>query len=107
MMVFIVVLSLLFISAAPSENKGAPDITIDAASKGKVAFPHRRHQESLGDCNLCHTLFPQEPNIIRKKITEGSLKKKDVMDHCRDCHKKKSTVGEKAGPTSCAKCHPK
>jgi c(7)-type cytochrome triheme protein len=106
-LMFIGSLSLILISAAPPENKGAPEISIDAASKGHVGFPHRRHQESLGDCKLCHTLFPQEANSIRKNITAGTLKKKEVMGHCRDCHSKKVAAGEKAGPTSCAKCHPK
>lgn len=106
-MLFAGCLGLVLVSAGPIENKGAPDISIDAAVKGKVAFPHKRHQETLKDCKICHTLFPQEANSIRKGVTDGTLKKKQVMDHCRDCHRKKTEAGEKAGPTSCAKCHVK
>ena len=104
---FVIFLVFIFVSAGPSENKGAPDISIGAESKGQVAFPHKTHQDTLKECDTCHSLFPKEPNSIQKLIGEGKLQKKQVMNHCRDCHKEKTAAGEKAGPTSCATCHPK
>ena len=104
---FIVAAAFCLISAAPSENRGAPEIMIDAAKKGEVSFPHKRHQDALTDCNKCHTLFPKEKGSIRKGITEGRLDKKQVMTYCRNCHKEMADAGEKTGPTSCSKCHPK
>lgn len=104
---FILTAALCLISATPSEKQGAPEIIIDAAKKGDVTFPHKRHQDTLVDCNKCHTLFPKEKGSIRKGINDGSLDKKQVMNHCRDCHKEMTAAGEKTGPTSCKQCHPK
>ena len=107
MTLFLVMAALCLISATPLENRGAPEIMINSAKKGEVAFPHKRHQDTLADSNTCHTLFPKEKGSIRKGITDGSLAKKQVMNHCRDCHKEMDAAGIKTGPTSCSKCHPK
>jgi hypothetical protein len=42
-------------------------------------------------------LFPKVSKSIEKLIAEGKLKKKEVMNHCK----------EKAVPTSCKECHQK
>lgn len=88
------------------ENKGAESIEIDGGTRGNVSFPHRRHQENLGDCKICHSVFPQKPGSIAELKAQGTLKKKYVMNKlCTKCHKEMKKSGRKAGPTTCTKCH--
>ena len=95
-------------SSVTTQNKGAENIEIPGGKRGDVHFPHRRHQEKLGDCQICHSVFPQNPGIIEKLKSEGKLKKKYVMNKlCTKCHKEKKKAGQKAGPTTCSKCHTK
>ena len=91
------------------ENKGAEIILLSGGEKAKdVHFPHRRHQDVLGDCNICHDLFPQKLGSIEELKNQGKLKKKQVMqEHCIDCHKKMKAAGQSTGPTSCGRCHRK
>jgi hypothetical protein len=95
------------IAAGIDEKKGPEQITLDGGQKGVVGFPHRQHQTTLGDCNICHYLFPQKLGVIRELKNKGKLAKKRVMNHCRGCHRKLLKQGLKAGPTSCRKCHSK
>jgi hypothetical protein len=82
------------LSVAPVENKGAAEIKLAGGKRGLVAFPHHRHQDKLGDCDICHSVFPQEAGI------------KHVMNKlCTKCHKQRKKEGIKAGPTTCKKCH--
>jgi len=94
--------------AAAVQNKGAENIEIYGGKTGKVSFPHLQHQETLGDCNICHDIFPQESGSIKSLKAQGKLKKKHVMNkHCIKCHRAKKSAGEKAGPTRCKECHKK
>ena len=94
--------------AAAVENKGAEIISLDGGSRGAVPFPHYRHQNALGDCNVCHALFPQEPGSIARLKQEGKLAGKQVMNkHCISCHRAEKKAGKKAGPVSCTQCHTK
>jgi hypothetical protein len=105
-----VLLMGVFLAASPlagEQNRGAPQMVLQGGSSGNVSFPHHRHQDVLGDCNLCHNLFPQIPGSIEKLKEEGKLKKKEVMERCRSCHRQKAEKGEKAGPTGCKVCHQK
>ena len=98
----------VFISAIglAVENKGAEKIQIDGGSKGKISFQHRKHQDRLGDCNVCHTMFPQESQSLARLKKNGQLKRKYVMNKlCVKCHKAEKKAGNKAGPTKCSKCH--
>jgi len=98
----------LLVSAGPvrSANNGAAEMLIEGGSRGKIPFPHRTHQEVLGDCNKCHDLFPQETGAITRLKKSGDLKKKQVMNKsCVKCHKTMKKGGAKAGPTTCSKCH--
>lgn len=89
-------------------NKGAEIILINGGKARDIHFPHRRHQDSLSDCKICHDLFPAEAGSITELKAQGKLKKKQVMeDHCIACHKKRKAVGQSTGPTSCARCHRK
>jgi hypothetical protein len=93
-------------SPPASQNKGAANIAIDGGQRGNVPFPHRQHQDQLGDCQICHSVFPQKAGSISELKAEGKLKKKFVMNKlCTKCHKEKKKVGQKSGPTTCTKCH--
>lgn len=88
------------------QNKGAKEIELNGGIRGKVPFPHHRHQEKLEDCNICHSIFEQKAGIIDELKAQGKLKKKHVMNKlCNKCHKEKIIAGEKTGPITCAKCH--
>ena len=93
-------------SGAPAENKGAADIKLPGGNRGPVPFPHHQHQDALGDCEICHSVFPQEAGIIEKLKAQGKLKKKHVMNKlCTKCHRQNKKEGIKSGPTTCKKCH--
>ena len=88
------------------QNKGAESIEIFGGKRGKVPFPHHRHQENLGDCTICHSVFPQKSGSIEELKAQGKLKKKYVMNKlCTKCHKEMNIAGRKTGPLTCSKCH--
>lgn len=107
MSVIILIIPTCTVFGDTAVKKGEKEMVLQGGTRGNVAFPHERHQKSLGDCQKCHSIFPQDKGSIQKMIGEGKLKKKAVMDHCKDCHKEMATKGEKTGPTSCSKCHDK
>ena|SRR5210317_827729 len=89
-----------------TENQGAENIELEGGKRGNVPFPHRQHQKNLGDCQICHSVFAQEPGVIQKLKTQGALKKKYVMNKlCTKCHREKKKAGQPSGPTTCKKCH--
>jgi hypothetical protein len=93
-------------SSVATQNKGAENLELPGGNRGNVPFPHHQHQEKLGDCEICHSVFPQKSGIIEKLKAEGKLKQKYVMNKlCTKCHKEKRKAGQKAGPTTCSKCH--
>jgi hypothetical protein len=75
--IFAVMIIAVFVLtvADASQNRGAKEMNLEAGSKGKVFFPHYNHQEAIGDCQVCHSLFPQNSGAVVKLKTEGSLKK--------------------------------
>lgn len=89
------------------EPKGSESITLQGGSMGSITFPHHIHQAIFIDCKPCHDLFPQESKIVERLKTEGKLKKKEVMDMCRACHKDLAGKGQKTGPIACMDCHKK
>lgn len=69
----------------------AADFVELPASKGKVTFPHKKHQDMLKDCMKCHEKGPG-------KIAEmGQAWAHKV---CRGCH---ATMNK--GPVACSDCH--
>lgn len=88
-------------------GKGADAMILDGGSRGAVPFGHHRHQAVLGDCTLCHAVFPQEAGSIERLKADGTLKaKSDVMNKlCINCHRAKKTAGAATGPLTCAQCH--
>ncbi|WP_028313478.1 cytochrome c3 family protein [Desulfatibacillum aliphaticivorans] len=93
--------------SAVSQNAGAAQMTLNGGKTGDVPFPHGQHQTTLGKCDACHGMFPQEKGVIDKNKADGSLKSKAVMNQCTGCHKEMKKAGEKTGPTSCRGCHQK
>jgi len=97
---------LIMAAAAVSAENGAENMQLDGGKRGKVPFPHRTHQEVLGDCKKCHDLFPQEKGAIERLKMAGDLKRKQVMNKsCVKCHKTMKKSRGKAGPVTCAQCH--
>lgn len=89
-----------------NQDMGPKDIKLQGGKRGNVPFPHQRHQETLGDCDICHTVFPQKTGAIEELKGKGELKKKYVMNKlCTKCHKDRKKAGEPSGPTTCSKCH--
>ena len=108
--VLLVILGMVFAAAlaVANQNMGAEDITLDGGTKGKVPFSHRKHQDNLKDCNICHDTFPQSLGAIDDYKAQGKLKKKQVMNKlCTKCHKAEKKAGKAAGPTTCKTCHVK
>ena len=102
------VLMPVCILTAAETDRGAENMTLDGGSRGPVPFPHHRHQTSLAnDCDICHSVFPQEAGSIVRLKQAGTLKpKRDVMNRqCTKCHRTKKRAGEKSGPTGCSSCH--
>ncbi|MBW1915773.1 MAG: cytochrome c3 family protein [Deltaproteobacteria bacterium] len=94
--------------ASAGMNNGEEHKELSGGSRGEVAFPHRMHQENLGDCNICHAIFPQIPGSIEDLKANGKIEKKQVMNKlCIKCHKDEKRAGNKSGPTTCSKCHVK
>ena len=60
---------------------------------------------TLGDCDLCHNLFPQKAGSIVQMKAAGTLKKMQVMKQCQGCHKEMAKSGQEAGPVKCGECH--
>jgi len=105
---FLLFAFIMMTSAAIAvQVKGAKDMLLFGGKTGSVPFPHHRHQIVLSDCNNCHTLFPQSAGAIKAYQLQKKLKKKQVMNQCKSCHKKRENSGQKAGPVKCKGCHKK
>lgn len=107
--IWVILATTLFAAlAAANQNKGAADMMLEGGTKGKVSFPHRKHQDNLKDCAVCHDLFPQAAGAIEEYKAGGKLEKKQVMNKlCTKCHKAEKEAGKKSGPVTCASCHVK
>ena len=101
----VVAVSAVALSDGKTYN-GPQNIEIEGGKRGNVPFPHHSHQENLGDCKICHSVFPQKTGSINDLKAQGKLKKKYVMNKlCTKCHKEKKKAGQKSGPTTCKTCH--
>ncbi len=101
-------LVMILPSASAEIKNGAENMELSGGSRGKVPFPHRSHQKSLGDCNICHSSFQQKPGSIEELKAKGELEQKQIMNKlCLKCHRAERTAGKPHGPTTCSKCHVK
>jgi len=105
--VFFVFLAVFARAQQDAESKGDEIIIIEKGRMPQITFPHQMHQKVLeNNCNACHDLFPKQPGIIKKLITQEKLRNKQVMNgKCLKCHKDRKAAGKKAGPTKCTECH--
>lgn len=71
----------------------AADEIVLNAKNGNVTFNHKKHQESLKDCKVCHEKGPGKIEGFGKDAAHKL---------CKGCHETK-----KAGPTKCGECHKK
>lgn len=71
----------------------AADVIDLPAKNGNVSFPHKKHQETLKDCKVCHEKAPGKIEGFGKDWAHKT---------CKGCH---SDMGK--GPTSCKDCHKK
>lgn len=98
----------LCMAATHAASRGPDNIDIFGGQSGKVPFPHAQHQDRIKDCNVCHSVFPQETEAIRKMKEKGTLKPKKVMNlQCIRCHKAEKKTGKPHGPVTCKSCHVK
>jgi hypothetical protein len=90
------------------QPEGREEISLYGGKSGNILFPHHIHQKVVTDCQICHVNFPQEEGALGAAKESAALKKKQVMNKtCLKCHRALKKAGEKAGPTSCKKCHKK
>ncbi len=102
----LLVIMTAFAVVTAEMNNGAEKIELFGGLKGKVPFPHRMHQNKLGDCNICHSFFLQATGSIEDLKAKGELEKRQIMEKlCVNCHKEEKRAGNKSGPTACSKCH--
>lgn len=107
MIVGVSIMSLAIAGTTFAAGNGAETMVLKGGSPGDVAFNHKKHQDTLKDCEGCHKLFAKEAGSIQKAITAGTLKKKEAMKQCMDCHKDTKAKGTATGPTACKECHKK
>ena len=101
-------IAILPMAAANAADQGPDKIDIFGGKQGKVPFPHAQHQDRLKDCQICHSVFPQETDAIKKLKAQGTLEKKKVMNlQCLKCHKQEKKAGKPHGPVTCRNCHVK
>ncbi len=93
--VFAGIVAALVFSAGVAVAADAPAVITFEAKQGKVAFPHKAHQDRLkGDCTKCHATKDGG------KIAGFTKDKAHAL--CKKCHET-----EKKGPTKCVDCHKK
>lgn len=98
----------IFVAITAAASQGPETIDIFGGKSGEVPFTHAQHQVRLKDCNICHSVFPQETDAIKKMKETGAIKSKKVMNlQCIKCHKSEKRAGKPHGPVTCATCHVK
>lgn len=98
----------IFVAIAAAANRGPDTIDIFGGKSGQVSFSHAQHQDRLKDCSICHSVFPQETDAIKKMKEKGAIKPKKVMNlQCIKCHKAEKRAGKPHGPVTCSTCHVK
>jgi hypothetical protein len=85
-------IALTLFGAVTALAAGPESIALPA-KMGTVTFPHKKHQEMLKDCKICHEKGPGKIEGLGKDWAHKT---------CKGCHEEK-----KAGPTKCGECHKK
>lgn len=88
-------------AALVSADNGPAEIKLPA-KMGDVTFPHKAHQDRMGDCNACHHKGVEAGACTSCHDGTKAPKAKDAFHKlCKDCHK------EKGVDTGCKTCHKK
>ncbi len=69
----------------------AADIIVLPAENGNVTFTHKKHQEAIKDCKVCHGATPGSKKVF------GLYRPHEL---CVGCHEEM-----KSGPINCVDCH--
>jgi predicted CXXCH cytochrome family protein len=69
----------------------AKDIIVLHSENGNIIFTHKKHQEAIKDCAVCHESAPGKKKIF------GQYRPHKL---CIGCHEKKES-----GPVDCVGCH--
>ncbi|HJV33937.1 cytochrome c7 [Geomonas sp.] len=88
----IIVLTAAALALTSGVVFAADTITLPAKN-GNVTFNHKKHQEQLKDCKICHEKGPGKIEGFGKDMAHKT---------CKGCHADKG-----AGPTKCSECHKK
>ncbi|MBW1643252.1 MAG: cytochrome c3 family protein [Deltaproteobacteria bacterium] len=108
LLVFLIAVFFITAIGVAIENKGERTKELFGGDRGNVSFPHHLHQDKLGGCNACHSVFPRTHGSIGDMKKKGTLKPKEVMNkQCIKCHRAEKKAGRKSGPLTCSKCHVK
>jgi opacity protein-like surface antigen len=84
----------MIVVAAFAGSAFAADVMEFKASMGAVKFDHKKHQDLVKDCKVCHEKGPGKIEGFGKDYAHGK--------GCKGCHETK-----KQGPTKCPDCHKK
>lgn len=93
----------LFSAVVSAEMKDSYEFS--GGAMGKVAFPHKLHQEKLGDCKVCHHKDEagKEQDCSKCHTKDSKVKAKDAFHNsCKKCHTEQGK-----GPKGCKDCHKK
>ena len=85
-------LAALLIALAVVGNAFAVEKITYPTRIGQVVFPHKKHQDALGECRGCHEKGPGKIDGFNKVMAHGK--------GCKGCHEEL-----KIGPTRCGDCH--
>ncbi len=103
MVSFVVVIVAAFVFSALAFAQD--NYEFKGGAMGKVAFPHKLHQEKLGDCKVCHHKDEagKEQKCGTCHTADSKVKMKDAAHNsCQKCHKDQGK-----GPKGCKECHKK
>jgi predicted CXXCH cytochrome family protein len=82
---------VIILCTAMAGAASAADVIELPATKGKVSFPHKKHQDMLQDCLKCHEKGPGKIPALGQAWAHKV---------CKGCH-----ADMKKGPVSCKSCH--
>ena len=89
----IIATAALIVFTAGTALAAGPESISLPAKMGNVSFPHKKHQELLKECKICHEKGPGKIEGLGKDWAHKT---------CKGCHEEK-----KKGPTKCGECHKK
>jgi hypothetical protein len=105
------------VNSASERRVGASVITLEwgrpfgAPQRPEVEFDHGKHTEALGgsECKACHPSDAEGRRLYRfgrvDDAGDADAQRELYHDRCMTCHKERTGLGKKSGPTVCGECH--